>query len=68
MSNMKGVLLCYSMLNCYGMFCLCITNDLLSCLLNITLLRIAYTSITKGLLLCCGECQVVMNHLNEQFK
>jgi len=68
MSNAKGVLLCYSMLNCYGMFCLCITKDLLSCLLNIKLLRNAYMSITKGLLLCYGECQVVINHLNEQFK
>jgi hypothetical protein len=25
-------------------------------------------SITNGLLLCCGECQVVMNRSNEQFK
>jgi hypothetical protein len=39
MSNTKGVLLCYSMLNCYGMFCLCITKDLLLCLLNVKLLR-----------------------------
>jgi hypothetical protein len=38
MSNTKGVLLCYWMLNCYGMFCLCITKDLLSCSLNIKLL------------------------------
>jgi hypothetical protein len=68
MSNTKGVLLCYWMLNCYGMFCLCITKDLLLCLLNVKLLWNAYTSITKGLLLCCSECQVVMNRLNEQFK
>jgi hypothetical protein len=56
------------MLNCYEMFCLCITKDLLSCLLNVKLLQNAYTSITKGLLLCCSEYQVVMNHLNVQFK
>jgi hypothetical protein len=53
---------------CYGMFCLCITNDLLLCLLNVKLLRNAYTSIMKGLLLYCSECQIVMSHLNEQFK
>jgi hypothetical protein len=56
------------MLNCYGMFCLCITKDLLSCLLYVKLLQNTCTSITKGLLLCCSECQVVMNRLNEQFK
>jgi len=65
MSNTKGVLLCYLMLNCYGMFCLCITKDLLSCLLNVKLLRNAYTSIINGLLLCYSECKVVMNRLNE---
>ena len=48
--------------------CLCITKDLLSCLLNVKLLRNACMSITKDLLLCCSECQVAMNHLNEQFK
>jgi len=50
--------------------CLCITKDLylLSCLLNVKLLRNAFTSIMKGLLLCYSECQVVMNHLNGQFK
>jgi hypothetical protein len=68
MSNTKGVLLCYLMLNCYGMFCLCITKNLLSCFLNVKLLQNAYTSITKGLLLYCSECRVVMNRLNEQFK
>ena len=56
------------MLNCYGMFCLCITKDLLLCLLNVKLLQNAYTSIINILLLCCNECQVVMNCLNEQFK
>ena len=50
---------------CYGMFCLCITNDLLLCLLNVKLLRNAYTSIMKGLLLYCSECQIVTSHLNE---
>jgi len=47
---------------------LCITKDLLLCLLNVKLLWNACTSITKGLLLCCSECQVVMNRLNDQFK
>ena len=68
MSNSKGVLLCYWMLNCYGMFCLCITKDLLLCLLNVKLLWNTYTSIMKGLLSCCNECQVVTNRLNKQFK
>ena len=48
--------------------CLCITKDLLLCLLNVELLWNACTRITMGLLLCCSECQVVMNRLNEQFK
>jgi len=56
------------MLNCYEMFYLFITKDLLSCLLYVKLLRNACMSITKGLLLCCSECQVVMNRLNERFK
>jgi hypothetical protein len=56
------------MLNCYGMFCLCITKNLLSCLLYGKLLRNACTSVTKGLLLCRSECQVVTNRLNERFK
>jgi hypothetical protein len=66
MSNMKGVLLCYWMLNCYEMFCLCITKDLLLRSLNVKLLR--NVCMMRGLLLCCSECQVVMNRLNEQFK
>ena len=52
MSNTKGVLLCYSMLNCYGMFCLCITKDLLSCLLNVKLLRNALSHM-------CGVALIV---------
>jgi len=68
MSNSKGVLLCYWILNCYGMFCLCITKNLLLCLLNVKLLWNTYTSIMKGLLSCCNECQVVTNRLNKQFK
>jgi len=67
-SNMKGVLLCYWMLNCYEMFCLCITKDILLRSLNVKLLRNVCMSIMRGLLLCCSECQVVMNRLNEQFK
>jgi hypothetical protein len=47
---------------------LCITKNLSLCLLNVKLLWNACTSITKGLLLRCSEYQVVMNHLNEQFK
>jgi len=37
-------------------------------LLNVKLLRNACTSTTKGLPLCCSECQIVMNRLNEQIK
>jgi hypothetical protein len=37
-------------------------------LLNVKLLWNTRTRITKGLLLCCSECQIVMNRLNEQFK
>jgi surface polysaccharide O-acyltransferase-like enzyme len=57
------------MLNSYGMFFfLYIIEYLLSCLLNVKLLQNVCTSITKGLLLCYSECQIVMNHLNEHFK
>ena len=48
--------------------CLYITKDLLSCLLNVKLLRDVCTSIMNGVLLCYSECQIVMNRLNEQFK
>jgi hypothetical protein len=37
-------------------------------LLNVKLLQNVCTSTTKGLLLYCSECQIVMNHLNEQIK
>jgi hypothetical protein len=37
-------------------------------LLNVKLLWNARTSITKGLLICYSESQVVVNRLNEQFK
>jgi hypothetical protein len=56
------------MLNSYRMFFLYIIEYLLSCLLNIKLLQNVCTSITKGLLLCYSECQIIMNHLNEHFK
>jgi hypothetical protein len=37
-------------------------------LLNVKLLQNICTSTMKGLLLCCSECQIVMNRLNEQIK
>jgi hypothetical protein len=37
-------------------------------LLNIRLLRNACMSTTKDLLLCCSECQIVINRLNEQIQ
>ena len=47
---------------------MCITEDLLLCLWNVQLLQNVCTSTTKGLPLCCSECQIVMNRLNEQIK
>jgi len=68
MSNTKDVLLCYWMLNYYGMF-VCVLQMIYYCVYWIVkLLRNAYTSTMKGLPLCCSDCQIVMNHLNEQFK
>jgi hypothetical protein len=68
MSNTKGVLLYYTEYQTVWNVFLCITKDLLSCLLNVKLLRDICTSIMKGLLLYYSECQIVMNRLNEQFK
>jgi hypothetical protein len=62
MSNTKGVLLCYWMLNC--LFVCVLRRIYYNVLLNVKLLRNTCTSITKGLLLCCSEYQVVMNRLN----
>jgi hypothetical protein len=66
MSNTKGVLLCYWMLNC--LFVCVLRRIYYNFLLNVKLLWNTYTSIMKGLLLCCSEYQAVMNRLNEQFK
>jgi hypothetical protein len=68
MSNTKDVLLCYWMLNCYGMF-VCVLQMIYYCVYWIVkLFWNAYTSTTKGLPLCCSDYQIVMNRLNEQFK
>jgi hypothetical protein len=68
MSNTNGVLLYYTEYQTVWNVCLCITKDILLCLLNVKLLRDVCTSIMKGLLLCYNEYQIVMNRLNEQFK
>jgi hypothetical protein len=42
--------------------------NLLLCILSVKLVRNVCTSITKGLLLCYNECQIVMNNLNDHYK
>jgi hypothetical protein len=68
-SNTKGTVVLYWMLNCYGMFVYVLQRiyyRVTECL-NEIIMNVC-TSTMKGLLLCCGECQIVMNHLNKQIK
>jgi hypothetical protein len=56
------------MLNCYEMFVWILQGIYYCVILNVKLLWNVCMSITKDLLLCYNECQIIMNRLNKHYK